>query len=250
ELLNDVLDFSKIEAGRLDLACTPAQPDAIVEGVADLLRPQAEAKGLTLTIADSLGGAWRSIDPVRVRQTLFNLVGNAVKFTETGGVPRRTSERSPGRRRFEIEDTGVGTPLEAQAGLFQRFTQADASTTRRFGGSGLGLSITKRLAELMGGDVGFVSAPGSGSTFWVEIVAPYAEPLPDLGDEEADCLRGLRILVVEDNAINRTIAQSLLESLGASVETAENGETGVEAAARGGFDLILMDIQMPDIDGL
>jgi PAS domain S-box-containing protein len=250
ELLNDVLDFSKIEAGRLELSPEPAQPDEIVGGVLRLLQPQADGKALPLRFEPGLDGGWYAVDPVRLRQTLFNLVGNAVKFTESGGVTVRSFSPAPGRLRFEIADTGVGYADAAQAGLFQRFTQADASTTRRFGGSGLGLSITKRLAELMGGDVDFASAPGVGSTFWIEIEAPPAQPPLDAAAQDAPWLEGLRVLVVEDNATNRMIAAKLLENLGAAVETAENGETGVAAAARGGFDLVLMDIQMPDIDGL
>jgi PAS domain S-box-containing protein len=253
ELLNDVLDFSKIEAGFLELAGEPTQPTAIVDGVTRLLAPQAEAKDLTLTFEDALGGAWFVVDPVRLRQTLFNLVGNAVKFTMTGGVVVRSAFIAKGRKprlRFEIQDTGVGIPQAAQPGLFQRFTQGDASTTRRFGGSGLGLSITKRLAELMGGDVGFTSVEGQGSTFWLEVAAtPTQAPAAiDIADDA--WLEGLRLLVVEDNATNRKIATLLLENLGAVVETADCGEAGVAAAARGAFDLILMDIQMPDIDGV
>jgi CheY-like chemotaxis protein len=164
----------------------------------------------------------------------------------------KVSCRAPakGRLRFEVADTGVGIPLEAQGRIFQRFDQGDASTTRKFGGSGLGLAITKRLAEMMGGDVGFVSREGRGSTFWLEIAAERAEAqgqAPDLPDA---VLEGLRILVVEDNPTNRMIATKLLESLGAAVETAPDGYAGVEAAQRGGFHLILMDVQMPGIDGL
>jgi CheY-like chemotaxis protein len=173
-----------------------------------------------------------------------------VKFTETGHVLVRTLQPQPGVLRFEIEDTGVGIPPEAQCRLFERFNQADTSTTRRFGGSGLGLAITRRLAELMGGDVGFTSVEGRGSTFWMEVHAEAAEA-PNAAVADADALLdGVRVLVVEDNATNRMIATKLLENLGASVETAPDGYAGVAAAERGGFDLILMDIQMPGIDGL
>jgi CheY-like chemotaxis protein len=151
--------------------------------------------------------------------------------------------------RLEVQDTGVGIPLEVQGRIFQRFDQGDASTTRKFGGSGLGLAITKRLAEMMGGDVGFTSRPGLGSTFWLEVAAEPAEA-PVAQVEIADpILEGVRVLVVEDNATNRMIASKLLEQLGASVETAADGYLGVEAAQRG-FDLILMDVQMPGIDGV
>jgi CheY-like chemotaxis protein len=149
-----------------------------------------------------------------------------------------------------VEDTGIGIGEQAQAKLFHRFQQADASTTRRFGGSGLGLAITRKLVTMMEGEVGVVSSPGTGSTFWFEIAAP--EALAPRLDAEVDggLLEGLRVLVVEDNATNRMIVTKMLEGLGASVETAEDGERGVEAALRGVFDLILMDIQMPGIDGV
>jgi CheY-like chemotaxis protein len=250
ELLNDVIDFSKIEAGRLELACEPVDVTALVEGVARLLRPQADAKGLKLAIEVDPQIGWVRADPVRLRQALFNLLGNAVKFTERGHVKITCFTPTRATLRFEVEDTGVGIPAEVQARIFQRFDQGDASTTRRFGGSGLGLAITKRLAELMAGEVGFTSVGGQGSTFWLEVAAEPAEAQVRQKDELSPVLNGLRVLVVEDNATNRMIATKLLESLGASVETAADGYLGVEAAERGGFDLILMDVQMPGIDGL
>ena len=250
ELLNDVIDFSKIEAGHLELTCEPVNVTAVVEGVARLLRPQAEAKGLSLDIAVDSQVGWVRADPVRLRQALFNLVGNAVKFTEAGRVKISCFTPMRGTLRFEVEDTGVGIPEPAQSRIFQRFDQGDASTTRRFGGSGLGLTITKRLAEMMSGDVGFASVEGQGSTFWLEIAAEPTEARAKTADDLTAVLDGLRILVVEDNATNRMIATKLLENLGASVETAADGYLGVEAAERGSFDMILMDVQMPGIDGL
>jgi len=250
ELLNDVIDFSKIEAGRLELADEPVDPAALVSGVVRLLEPQADAKDLRIIVQCDPGVGWVRSDPVRLRQALFNLVGNAVKFTETGHVLVRTLQPAPGRLRFEIEDTGVGIPKPAQARLFERFNQADASTTRRFGGSGLGLAITRRLAELMHGDVGFTSREGRGSTFWIDVRADAAQAPAEAIESSSAVLEGVRVLVVEDNATNRLIATKLLENLGADVETAADGYAGVEAAERGGFDLILMDIQMPGIDGV
>ena len=253
ELLNDVIDFSKIEAGRLELACDPLDPAELLEGVARLLSPQAQDKGLTLRVDLPARPGWIRSDPVRLRQALFNLIGNAVKFTLAGGVTVRcaTVERPTGPRlRFEVEDTGVGIPAEVQPRIFQRFDQGDASTTRRFGGSGLGLAITRRLAEMMAGEVGFTSVEGQGSTFWLEVAAEPAQPVAAPDEADQACLDGLRVLVVEDNPTNRLIATKLLENLGAVVETAPDGLLGVEAATRGAFDLILMDVQMPGIDGL
>jgi PAS domain S-box-containing protein len=253
ELLNDVIDFSKIEAGRLELSPEPVDPAAVLRSVTDLLRPQATAAGLWLRIDadDDLG--WRALDPVRLRQVLFNLVGNAVKFTRTGGVDVRLSACWRGEApalRFEVTDTGVGISDEAQASLFQRFHQADGSTTRRFGGSGLGLAISQRLAELLGGEITVRSLPGVGSVFTVEITAPRA-PAPKVeASAGSDLLSGLRVLVVEDNPTNRLIASRLLEHLGAEVETADDGRMGVDAVARGSFDLIFMDVQMPVMDGV
>jgi PAS domain S-box-containing protein len=254
-LLNDVIDFSKVEAGRLELAPEALNPEAALEGVANLLRPQAEERGLWLRTLIAPGVGWVSVDPVRLRQMLFNLIGNAVKFTLDGGVEVRLTAIGGGpqkRLRVEIEDTGIGISQEAQMTLFQRFHQADSSTTRRFGGSGLGLVITRRLAELMDGQVGLRSQEGVGSTFWFEIAAPLAEP--DMASETAASvdgwLGGTRILIVEDNATNRLIASRMLETLGASVQTAANGAEGVDAVSRERFDIILMDIQMPVMDGV
>jgi PAS domain S-box-containing protein len=250
ELLNDVIDFSKIEAGRLELVCEPVDVAALVQGVARLLKPQADAKTLALRIDVDPKVTWVRADPVRLRQALFNLVGNAVKFTEQGHVRIACTAPAPGRLRFEVEDTGVGIPPDAQARIFQRFDQGDASTTRRFGGSGLGLAITKRLAEIMSGEVGFTSLEGRGSAFWVEIAAEPAAAETRPCDEVSAVLEDVRILVVEDNPTNRMIASKLLEGMGASVDTAADGYLGVEAAERGAYDVILMDVQMPGIDGL
>ncbi len=250
ELLNDVIDFSKIEAGRLELAYEAVDPKALVEGVVRLLKPIAESKGLVMLVDGDAELGWVNADPVRLRQALFNLVGNAVKFTERGSVAIKCRAPAAGRLRFEVIDTGVGIPKDAQARIFQRFDQGDASTTRKFGGSGLGLAITQKLAEMMAGEVGFVSEEGLGSTFWFEIDADAAEAVAPAADVLDPVLEGVNILVVEDNATNRMIATKLLESMGAQVATAADGYLGVDAAAGGGFDLILMDVQMPGIDGL
>ena len=249
-LLDDVIDFSRIEAGRLDVTAEAVDPSALAASVARLLRGQAEHKGLELRV-DAPDVGLILTDPSRLRQALFNLVGNAVKFTLTGSVTlrvRRLDGDEP-KVAFEVIDTGVGIAAEAQARLFERFQQADASTTRRFGGSGLGLAITRRLAQMMGGEVGFTSREGVGSTFLLTIAAPPAQAREAEAEMADGLLQGLKILVVEDNATNRLVARRILEQLGADVATAEDGLDGVTTAARG-FDLILMDVQMPGIDGL
>jgi signal transduction histidine kinase len=257
QLINDVLDFSKIEAGRLELNPEPADPAAIVDSVVSLLRPQAEAKALSLTCVapDDIG--WASIDPVRLRQCLFNVIGNAVKFTETGGVTVRLSvvgEGEPGARRLrcEVEDTGIGVSAGARTRLFDRFQQAEGGTTRRFGGTGLGLAISRQLARMMGGDLDFWSHEGVGSTFWFEVAAPRVAA-PDAADEdEADeaPLQGLSVLVVDDNRVNRLVAVKSLEALGATAVAAESGADAIAAVQASAFDLILMDINMPGMDGM
>ncbi|HYE44606.1 MAG TPA: PAS domain S-box protein [Caulobacter sp.] len=248
-LLDDVIDFSRIEAGKLDLAPEPVDVAALSEGVIRLLGPQAREKGIELSLEGADGLGWALADGVRLRQALFNLVGNAVKFTLSGGVAVRCARRDDDLV-FEVADTGVGIPLDAQVGLFERFHQADASTTRQFGGSGLGLAITHRLAELMGGRVDFVSEPEVGSTFTLTVRAPSARAEAPVAAVPDGVLAGLSVLVVEDNPTNRMIAVKLLETLGASATTAQDGFAGVEAARAGAFDLILMDIQMPGIDGV
>jgi PAS domain S-box-containing protein len=252
-LLNDVLDFSRIEAGQLEIAPEPTDVGALIEGVTRMIHPQIDAKGLYLRTDLTAAPDRVLADPARLRQVLFNLIGNAVKFTEAGGVNVRATGLGEGqahRLRIEVQDTGVGVAEAARADLFSRFHQADGSTTRRFGGAGLGLAITRQLARLMGGDVGFDSPSGRGSIFWIEIAAPLAEAGRGAGEGGRNPLDGLRLLVVDDNPTNRVIAAKILESLGASVETANDGALGVAAAQVGGFDLIFMDIQMPVMDGL
>jgi PAS domain S-box-containing protein len=254
QLLNDVIDVSRMEAGRLDLSLEPTDPAAVLASVAGLMRPQAEAKGVDLRVRVEGDPGWVMMDPVRLRQGLFNLIGNAVKFTSQGYVEASLAIGPPTdgyrRLRFDVRDTGIGIPAHAQGKLFQRFQQADGSTARQFGGSGLGLAITRKVAELMGGQVGFNSLEGIGSTFWIDVPAKVADVAGAEAVEPLPSLEGLHILVVEDNATNRLVATKILEALGAQVETAEDGLLGVEAVRWSPFDLVLMDVQMPRMDGV
>lgn len=253
QLLNDVLDFSKIEAGQLDLSPEPMDVGEALEAVVGLLDGQARAKSLDLRCQISGDERWIEADPVRLRQAMFNLIGNAVKFTSTGHVSVRLSVTNIGEDRrhigLEVEDTGIGMTAEAQGRLFERFHQAESDTARRFGGAGLGLSISRALAQMMGGRIDFTSTVGEGSTFRFAFEAPAAQPV-GVESVEDGLLDGVNILLVEDNVTNRLVARTMLNRLGATVAEAEDGVAGLTAARSGGFDLILMDIQMPHMGGV
>ena len=254
QLLNDVVDFSRVEAGRLELSPEPMNAAEVLESVVRMLHPQADAKGVELRTRVEGEDATILADSVRLQQVLFNLIGNAVKFTTEGHVEARIAIRDDPegdkRLRIEVEDTGIGVPEAALASLFQRFEQGDSSTARRFGGSGLGLAITRALAELMGGEVDCRSVEGEGSTFWFDV--PVKTAAARLRKVEAVDLsmEGLRILVVEDNPTNQLVISKMLAALGAVVETADDGIEGLEAVQTNAFDLILMDVQMPRMDGV
>lgn len=254
--INDVLDFSKLEAGQIEIERRAADPAAVALRALEMFEPELQQKGLTQRFDESDMPARVLIDETRVRQILTNLIGNAVKFTAVGSVGVRCLYiRDAQMLRFEVTDTGPGIPPDRVSRLFQRFSQVDASTTRTFGGTGLGLAICKGLAEAMGGQVGVRSAPGQGSLFWVEIPA---EPV-DLGDQQQadavniltdpDALRGLKVLVVDDEQANRELVRLIVEPLGVEVTEADGGSQAVSKAAAEAFDLILMDIRMPEIDG-
>jgi signal transduction histidine kinase/CheY-like chemotaxis protein len=254
QLINDVLDFSKIEAGKLDLAPAPCDPTGIARSVLSLVAPQAQAKGVGVQIEAPMDMDGACLDPVRLRQILFNVVGNAVKFTEKGRIQVRMSYLGSGpsrRLRCEVEDTGVGVPPAAQPFLFDRFHQADGGATRRFGGTGLGLAISRSLARMMGGDMDFESEEGVGSTFWFEVGAPPGQATAAAADTSfADApLESLRVLVVDDNATNRLVAVKSLEALGAAADAVDSGPAAIRAAHTG-YDVILMDVNMPGMDGL
>ena len=257
-VIEDVLDISKLEAGRMALENTVFRFSDVVTSAVDLLRAKATEKGLALGAAIDPGIAQNFIgDPTRVRQVLVNLIGNALKFTDKGSVAVSAryvpdADGSPAVR-VEVKDTGIGISAEAQQSLFQSFTQADGTITRRFGGTGLGLAISKQLVELMGGKIGLESHPGEGSTFWFTLslrrTALGTEDAAHAARSAAD-LSGYRVLVAEDIEINRLIAREALRRMGCSVEIAEDGARAVEMALAADYDLILMDIQMPDMDGV
>jgi signal transduction histidine kinase/ActR/RegA family two-component response regulator len=254
-LLNDVLDFSKLEAGRLELADEAFDPAELVKGVATLLAPQASEKGLALEtrLAPELPAAV-SGDAGRLRQVLLNLLGNAIKFTDAGFVRIELASRSAESRaalRFAVSDSGIGIAEEARPLLFREFTQVDRSATRRFGGTGLGLAISHRIVDAMGGEIGVESALGLGSTFWLEVSLPLAEPpAAPAPAPPSTAVRPLRILVAEDHALNQQVAFGLLTRQGHHVEIAADGREAVEAARTRDFDVVLMDMHMPELDGL
>ena len=254
-ILNDILDFSKIEAGKLVIEKIPFDPGRELQEALALIRPRMEQKGLRLVLNAGELPAWVEGDPVRFRQILLNLVGNALKFTEKGEIRVRGKVDSPaaGRVRlcFAVSDTGIGISKDAQATLFRSFSQADGSTTRRYGGTGLGLAISRELARLMGGDLILESSEGSGSTFTFDIDVGLAEqPALSAVSSQAEEMVTGRVLLAEDNVVNRRIAQAFLEKIGFSVDTVANGREAVDAAATGLYALALMDVQMPEMDGL
>jgi len=263
-ILNDILDFSKIEAGKLQLTPGEFSPGELGDQLHALFSDQASQKGIALHIDLSNLPQRLYGDSLRLRQILINFISNALKFTEQGEirldaqvVQRRTDDLMIS---FAIRDTGIGLSAEAQQRIFDRFEQADNTTTRQYGGTGLGLAINQRLAQLMGGETGVDSAPKAGSTFWVTVPLREMNAIasstanPSLIDQAEQALAarhaGRRILLAEDNPINREVVVELLEHLPLQLEQAENGQQAVELATQKTYDLILLDLQMPILDGL
>ncbi len=261
QIINDILDFSKIEAGRLELERVEFTLRGAVEETIEIVAGRAQAKALELAcvIEPDVPSVVRS-DPIRLRQILTNLLGNAVKFTDSGEVSVRVKALDPdGRVRFEVSDSGIGIPEESQAHIFNAFSQADSFTTRKYGGTGLGLAICRQLVSLMGGEIGVRSSVGNGSTFWFDVTL---EPIRGVQSSDSGIvlaelprvnLAGLRALVVDDSAISREILKQHLGDWGMHVTVAEDGAAGLaalEAAAPSGFDLALLDDRMPTLGGL
>jgi two-component system, sensor histidine kinase len=259
-LVSDVLDLSQIQSGALRLAAEPFDAVALTEAVARLAQPVAQAKGLSLT-CDPHDPIWLSGDAGRLRQILLNIVGNAVKFTATGSIAVKLSRGAEANGRIPlsviVRDTGIGIPPDRHEAIFDTFTQGDISIHGQFGGTGLGLSISRHLAQAMGGGITVQSEPDKGATFTVSLALPASAPsslpaAPPAADFERSLMKlsGRRVLVAEDNRTNRLILRRLLEPLSLHLTEAENGAEAVEAYGNAPPDLILMDIQMPVMDGL
>ena len=266
KLINDILDFSKIEAGKLDLEMLEFSLPALLDEIIDLLTITARAKGLQFSCIIAPGTPeLLHGDPARLRQVLLNLVGNGIKFTEHGEVVVHVSLVAASANgtvvRFAVRDTGIGIHADKQVLLFEKFSQVDASTTRHYGGSGLGLAISKQLVGLMNGEIGVASVVGHGAEFWFTACfatalqsTPIAPPPPEFPPAPPPPIRGhwpfLRVLLAEDNLINQKVAAGFLRNMGLPVDVVVDGRKAVDAIATTAYDLVLMDMQMPGMDGL
>ncbi|HEY1425450.1 MAG TPA: ATP-binding protein [Caulobacteraceae bacterium] len=253
-VLNDVLDLSKIEAGKLELAERDFDIEKVAQSVRDAFAAIAEDKGLAFSVdvTPEVAGAWRG-DAARLRQILANLVSNAVKFTNEGAVTARFEPADAGGLRLSVTDTGIGIAQGKILTLFEKFTQADSSTTRQYGGTGLGLAICRELAQLMGGQVSVMSQEGVGSTFIVELPFRRGEQVPSAAEDVepvAEVQRSVRVLAAEDNLVNQKVLKAIVEPMDVELVIVGDGRAALDAWRAGGFDVILMDIQMPVMDGI
>jgi PAS domain S-box-containing protein len=256
-VVNDVLDFSRLEAGAVEFDAHPFDPAALAENAAVLLSGQAHAKGLSMSVDISGPRDILLGDGARLRQVLLNFLSNAVKFTTRGEIViavRQSEEDGRRRLRIAVADSGIGVPEAQRDSIFDRFTQSDASVSRKFGGTGLGLAISKRIVEGLGGTIGVDSVTGHGSTFWFEVTFPLANAQQATAATDAphgsELAPALRLLLVDDNAVNRELVCALLSPFDIVIDTAADGVEAVEMAGRFSYDLILMDVQMPNMDGL
>jgi CheY-like chemotaxis protein/anti-sigma regulatory factor (Ser/Thr protein kinase) len=251
-VLNDVLDMSKIEAEKLSLEATHFLPGELVNKVEALHRLKATEKGLAFACHVSPASERPRLgDPGRLAQVLHNLVGNAVKFTETGGITVTLAEGSGDALELTVRDTGIGMTEEQLSRVFEDFEQADGTVTRRFGGTGLGMSIVRRLVELMSGEIMLESEVGRGTTVRVSLPLPLAETAAETANPpESRAITGVRVLAADDNATNRTILSTMLERLGMDVVSVADGLAAVDIWEPGRFDLYLLDISMPGLDGI
>jgi CheY-like chemotaxis protein len=251
-ILNDVLDLAKIEAGKIELEVIEFDLGQTLAATVACFAPLATVKGVRLDVDTATADGIYRGDPTRVRQIVSNLISNALKFTETGTVSLSATYGEEGLR-LSVADTGIGIPADKLDQLFSRFFQADQSMTRRFGGTGLGLAICRDLASLMGGDIQVRSEFGAGSTFTAHLPLPRIGDAPTLAQDETspeDGLdAGLRVLAAEDNATNQMVLRAMLDSFGLCVTIVDNGAEAVEAWERSAWDLIIMDVQMPVMDG-
>ena len=262
-IISDILDLSKIEAGRMTLEQHNFSLHALLDHMRSMLTDQAENKGLKIQVEVGDIPKWLQGDETRLRQALLNYGSNAIKFSDKGIIFLRChcleANTSDVLLRFEVQDSGIGINQEQQANLFEAFSQADISTTRKYGGTGLGLAITKRLVNLMGGEAGVESQSGQGSTFWFTARLKYGQDDISTNNHQADVMAevslrqryaGAKILLAEDNPINQEVALDMLKSVGMTVDIAENGSIALDKIRKNHYDLVLMDVQMPELDGL